>query len=131
MLFQFKESGVKRLYELRFRSKECGLGSGFISLVIHQSSLKHWNDEVIMLKGLDLAFMSYIETDDKKVRTDFGAPGATGEFRAQLVEFCNCLGFQLTRDTFMQHDKLHAGGCKFYSRLRISDPGCPALSFLT
>ena len=114
MLFQFKKSGVKPLYELRFRSKECGLGTGFVSPVMHQSSLKGWNGEVLMLKGLDLAFMPYIEADDKKVKTDSGAPGATGEFRAQLVEFCNCLGFQLTRDTFMQHDKLHEGGCELH-----------------
>ena len=67
-----------------------------------------------MLKGLDLAFMPYIEADDKKVKTDSGAPGATGEFQAQLVEFCRCLGFQLTRDTFMQHDKLHEGGCELH-----------------
>ena len=78
-----------------------------------------------MLKGLDLAFMPYIETDDKKVRTDFGAPGAAAEFRAQLVEFYNCLGFQLTRDTFMQHDKLHEGGCKFYF---CPDPDCYSCS---
>ena len=120
MLFQFKKSGVKPLYELRFRSKECGLGTGFVSPVMHQSSLKGWNGEVLMLKGLDLGFMPYIEVDDKEVKTDSGAPGATGEFRAQLVEFCNCLGFQLTRDTFMQHNKLHEGGCEshlFFSLL--------------
>ena len=93
MLFQFKKFGVKPLYELRFRSKECGFGPGFISPVIHQSSLKHWNGEILMLKGLDLAFMPYIVTDDKQVRTDFGAPGVAGEFRDQLVKFCSCLGF--------------------------------------
>ena len=103
---------MKPLYELRFRSKECGLGVGFVSPVIHQSSLKHWNGEILMLKGLDLAFMPYIISDDKQVRTNFGAPGAAGEFREQLREFCGCLGFQLTRDSFMQYDKLYQGGCK-------------------
>ena len=112
MLFQFKKSGVKPLYELRFRSKECGLGVGFVSSVIHQSSLKHWNGEILMLKGLDLAFMPYVISDDKQVRMNFGAPGAAGEFREQLREFCGCLGFQLTRDSFMQYDKLYQGGCK-------------------
>ncbi|XP_017229118.2 uncharacterized protein LOC108204282 isoform X1 [Daucus carota subsp. sativus] len=112
MLFQFKKSGVKPLYELRFRSKELGLGAGFVSPVMHQSSLKGWNGEVLMLKGLDLAFMPYIVSDEKQVRTDFGAPGAAGAFREQLREFCGCLGSQLTRDLFMQHDKLHGYGCK-------------------
>ena len=55
-----------------------------------------------MLKGLDLAFMPYIVSDEEQVRTSFGAPGAAGEFREQLREFCGCLGFQLTRDSFMR-----------------------------
>ena len=113
MLFQFKKSGVKPLYELRFRSNECGLGAGFINPVIHQSSLKNWNGEILMLRGLDLAFMPYIVSDEEQVRTSFRAPGAAGEFREQLREFCGCLGFQLTRDSFMQYDKLHLARCKW------------------
>ena len=112
LLSQFKKSGQEPLYELRFRSKEYSLGAGFVRPVIHQSSLKNWNHEVLMLKGLDLGYMPYIVTDDKQVRTDFGASGTAGEFRDQLIKFCNCLVFQLTRETFMQYDKMHEGGCK-------------------
>ena len=113
ILFQFKKSGEKPLYELRFRSKECGFGPDFLKPVMHQSSLKNWNREVLMLKGLDIHYMPYLVTDDKLVKTNFDAPGASGKFRDQLREFCECLGQQLTRDTFMQFDKLHEWGCKY------------------
>ena len=79
---------------------------------MQQSSLKNWNREVLMLKGLDIHYMPYLVTDDKLVKTNFDAPGASGKFRDQLMEFCGCLGQQLTRDTFMQFDKLHEWGCK-------------------
>ena len=80
-----------------------------------------------MLKGLDLAFMPYIVSDEKQVRTDFGALGAAGAFREQLRDFCSCLGTQMTRDSFMQHDKLHEYGCKLFSfpiRVRSVVFGC-------
>ena len=72
--------------------------------------------------------MPYLVTDDKLVKTNFGAPGASGKFRDQLMEFCGCLGQQLTRDTFMQYDKLHEWGCKF--PLSVSLYSCICVLYL-
>lgn len=71
-LFSLVKSSVKPLYELRFRAAECGFGSGDAKLVIQQASLKYWNGELIMLKGLDLSYLPYIATEG--VITQFEVP---------------------------------------------------------
>lgn len=62
-LFSLVKSSVKPLYELRFRASEYGFGPGLTKSVMQQASLKHWNREVILLKGLDLFYMPYIVTE--------------------------------------------------------------------
>ena len=110
-LFNLVKSSVKPLYELRFRAAECGFGPGQSKPVMQQSSLKHWNREVILLKGLDLFFLPYISTEGAVF--DFKPPVLEGKALKQIYQFCTCLGPQWTRDTFMDHKKMYKNGCKF------------------
>ena len=55
-IFHLVWSSQFPLYELRFRAPECGYGGSYIP-VIQQSSLKYWNGELIMLRGLDLYYL--------------------------------------------------------------------------
>lgn len=89
-LFSLVKSNVKPLYELRFRFTKCGFGSGDAKPVIQQSSLKYWNAELIMLKGLDLFYMSYIATS--RVVTNFKPSVLEKRTLRQVFEFYNCLG---------------------------------------
>lgn len=52
-LFYLVRSNHLSLYELRFRAVEYGYDPGSAKPVIHQSSSKHWDGELIFLKGLD------------------------------------------------------------------------------
>ena len=62
-VFLLVKSTQEPLYEVRFRAKVCGYGPGLARPMIMLSSLKHWNHEIILLKGLDLGFMPYIATE--------------------------------------------------------------------
>lgn len=109
-LFSLVWSSVRPFYELRFRAAECGFGPGHTKPVMQQSSLKHWNLDIILLKGLDLFYFPYIAT--KGVVTEFKPPILEGISLKQIYELCTCLGPQLTRDTFMDHRRMHHFGCK-------------------
>lgn len=109
-LFNLVKSSFKPLYELRFRFAECGFGPGHTKPIMQQSSLKHQNREIILLKGLDLFYMPYIVTDG--VVTEFKPPVLEGKALKQVFDFCTCLGSQWTRDTFMDHKKMYRTGCK-------------------
>lgn len=62
-LFSLVKSSVRPLYELQFRAAECGFDPGLTKPVMQKASLKHWNKEVILLKGLDLFYIPYIGTE--------------------------------------------------------------------
>ena len=109
-LFTLVKSSVKPLFELRFRYAECGFGPGHTKPVMQQSSLKHWNRELILLKGVDLFYTPYVATEG--VITEFDRPVLEGKALKQIYDFCNRLGSQWTRDTFMDFRKLHRHGCK-------------------
>lgn len=79
--------------------------------VIMQSSLKYWNKEVIFLKGLDLAYMPPIVMSEET--EDFHPPILKDDALHHVFKFCEYLGFQFTRDTFMKHKTLYTHGCKF------------------
>ena len=121
-LFTFAHSSYKPFYELRFRGAECGFEPGDERPMVLGSSLKNWNREIIMLKGLDLEFMPYIATDG--VVTDFRAPALEGEALGQIRDFCDCLGHQVTRDTFMNFKKLCNWGCKCLDLLFLAHLFC-------
>ncbi|KAK1397106.1 hypothetical protein POM88_006969 [Heracleum sosnowskyi] len=112
-LFYLLRSNKRPFYELRFRGEECGYPSGSAKPVMQNISLKGWNGEAIMLKGLDLLYMPHFVAGDKpKV---FPYYKLEGQARAKVHAFCECLGYQLTRDTFMDHHKLFEFGCRpFY-----------------
>lgn len=59
-LFYLVRSSVKPLYELRFRYAECGFGPGDARPIIQESSLKYWNREFLLFKGLNLFYTPYI-----------------------------------------------------------------------
>lgn len=107
--FTLVPSNIKRLYELCFKAAECGFGSSQAKPMIPQSLLKHWNGKMIMLKGLHLFYLPYVAMD--KVVTDFRLPILEGEALQQILDFCNCLGSQMTRDSFMDHRKLYRYRC--------------------
>ena len=109
-LFLLVKSGQQPLYELRFRAAECGYPDAIPKPVVHKDSLKYWNQEILLLKGLDLGYMPYIATSG--VVTDFSPPVLEGEAQKQVFEFCRVMKHQLTRDSFMQYDQLHEWGCK-------------------
>lgn len=108
-LFTLVPFNIKPLYELCFKAAECGFGSIQAKPMIPQSLLKHWNGKMIMLKGLDRFYLPYISMD--KVVTDFRLPVLEGEALQQILDFCNCLGSQITRDSFMDHRKLYRYRC--------------------
>ncbi|KAK1383958.1 hypothetical protein POM88_021693 [Heracleum sosnowskyi] len=108
-LFQLVRSNKKPLYELRFRAKECGFPSGSAQPVIQQSTLKGWSGEVLMLRGWDLGGMPHIVLD--KEAKIFETVKLTGSALRRIRKFCGILGFQCTRDTFMDHKKLFELGC--------------------
>ncbi|XP_074365858.1 uncharacterized protein LOC141706878 [Apium graveolens] len=108
-IFHLVRSSQFPLYELRFRAPECGYGGSYRP-VIQQSSLKFWNGELIMLRGLDLHYLPHIASEG--VRTRFRRDVLRGEALRLIFAFCECLGFQMTRDTFMNHRTLHRLGCK-------------------
>ncbi|KAL8119002.1 hypothetical protein AgCh_016482 [Apium graveolens] len=84
---------------------------GFVPVwpIIQQSSLKFWNGELIMLRGLDLHYLPHIASEG--VRTRFRRDVLRGDALRLIFAFCECLGFQMTRDTFMNHRTLHRLGC--------------------
>lgn len=89
-LFSLVKSSVRPLYELRFRAVECGFNPGQAKPVMMQSSLKHWNRELLLLKGLDLYYLPYIAIEG--VVTDFPVPVLEGRALKQIYDFYNCLG---------------------------------------
>ncbi|KAK1365436.1 hypothetical protein POM88_040997 [Heracleum sosnowskyi] len=118
-LFKLVQSNKEPLYEIRFRAEECGYPSGTAKPVIQQSTLKYWSGELIFLKGLDLEFLPYIVSGvEAEV---FDTYTLEGEALAQIHRFCECLGFQMTRDSFMKHDKLFELGCLPYFKSDLYD----------
>ncbi|KAK1392112.1 hypothetical protein POM88_011168 [Heracleum sosnowskyi] len=111
-LFKLVQSNKEPLYEIRFRAEECGYPSGSAKPVIQQSTLKFWNGEVIFLKGLDLEFLPHIVSNVEAEVFDVFT--LEGEALVQIHQFCECLGFQMTRDSFMKHDLLFELGCLPY-----------------
>ncbi|KAL8157803.1 hypothetical protein AgCh_002495 [Apium graveolens] len=109
-IFHLVRSSQFPLYELRFRAPECGYGGSY-RLVIQQSSLKFWNGELIMLRGLDLHYLPHIASEG--VRTRFRRDVVRGDALRLIFAFCESLGFQMTRDTFMNHRTLHRLGYEF------------------
>lgn len=92
-----------------------------------QTSIKFWNGELIFLKGLDLAYMPHIVVSEET--EDFNPPVLIGDALHHAFKFCECLGFQLTQDSFMMHDLLFKLGCKFYFKVfRASFYTCTFLS---
>ena len=114
-IFYLSRSSQKPFYEMRFRAAECGFGPGRSKPVMHQTSLKHWNGEILMLKGYDLEYLPYFTTGE--VKTKFNPEILEGEAVDQVRKFCGSLGFQPTRDTFMNHKLLFQLGCKFFFNL--------------
>lgn len=108
IFFFFVKLNHLPLYELRFRASECGYSPGFFKSLIQQTSLKFWNDEVIFLRGLDWDYMPQITVDQEI--DDFRQPALKNEALAQVFNFCECMGYQLTRDTFMKHRTLFNHG---------------------
>ncbi|KAL8114633.1 hypothetical protein AgCh_021479 [Apium graveolens] len=107
-IFHLVRSSQFPLYELRFRAPECGYGGSYRP-VIQQSSLKYCNGELIMLRGLDLHYLPHITSEG--VRTRFRRDVLRGEAIRLMFAFCESLGFQMTRDTFMNHRTMHRLGC--------------------
>ncbi|KAL8089211.1 hypothetical protein AgCh_038846 [Apium graveolens] len=107
-IFHLVRSSQFPLYELRFRAPECGY-SGSYRPVIQQSSPKYWNGELIMLWGLDLHYLPHMASEG--VRTRFRRDVLRGDALRLIFVFCESLGFQMTRDTFMNHRTLHRLGC--------------------
>ncbi|XP_074368390.1 uncharacterized protein LOC141708587 [Apium graveolens] len=105
-IFHLVRSSQFPLYELRFRAPECGYGGSYRP-VIQQSSLKYWNGELIMLRGLDLYYLPHFASEG--VRTRFRREVLRGEAIRLMFAFCECLGFQMTRDTFMIHRTMNRG----------------------
>lgn len=66
----------------------------------------------MFLKGLDLRYMPQIAIDREIY--DFHPPALTGEALNQIFNFCECLGYQLTWDTLMNHNIMHRHGCKYF-----------------
>ncbi|XP_074327713.1 uncharacterized protein LOC141665627 [Apium graveolens] len=62
-----------------------------------------------MLRGLDLHYLPDIASEG--VRTRFRRDVLRGDALKLIFAFCECLGFQMTRDTFMNHRTLHRLGC--------------------
>lgn len=110
-LFVLIRSNHLPLYELRLRADECGYGPGQGKLVIMQTSLKFWNGDLIFLKGLDLGYMSHIVISEEI--EDFQPLTLKDNVVHHVFKFCECLGYQFTRDTFMKHNIMHTHGCKF------------------
>lgn len=110
-LFYISKSNHLPLYELQFRAAEYGYNSGHSKPVIMQSSLKYWNGELIFLKGLDPGYMPNIVADCEI--EDFHPPTLTGEALDQVFSFCECLGYQMTRDTFMTQKSVYKHSCKY------------------
>ncbi|KAL8145178.1 hypothetical protein AgCh_003399 [Apium graveolens] len=108
-IFYLSKSSQKPFYEIRFRASECGYGPGRAKPIMHQSSLKYWNGEIILLKGYDLAYLPYFTTEG--VQTKFNPAVLEGRAVTQIRCFCESLEFQPTRDTFMNHKLLFNLGC--------------------
>lgn len=72
--------------------------------------MKYWDGKLIILKGLDLDYMTHIDVDQDI--EDFHPHVLEGEALVQVFKFCECLGYQMTQDTFMKHKTLYKHGCK-------------------
>lgn len=82
---------------------------GDAKALMQQSSLKGWNREVIFLKGLDIEYMPLFAARSDIVEREVYQ--FEGEALDRIHSFCECLGFQMTRDTFMNHEKMFELGC--------------------
>lgn len=111
-LFYLIRSNHLPLYELRFRAAECGYGPGKAKPIIMQSSLKYWNKELIFLKFSDVPYMPHIVMSEET--EDFKPPILKGDTLNDVFKFSNSLGFQCTRDTFMNPRTLHTHGCESF-----------------
>lgn len=65
------------------------------------------------MKDLDLAYMPPIVTSEET--EDFHPPILKEEPLHHIFKFCECVGFQFIRETFMKPKNLYAHGCKFQS----------------
>lgn len=45
---------------------------------------------------------------------DFHPPVLEGEALTQVHNFCECLGYQMTRHTLMKHEALYNHGCNYF-----------------
>lgn len=55
------------------------------------------------MKGIDLRYMPQIAID--REIEDFRPLVLQGDVLRQVFDFCECLGYQLIRDTFMKHKR--------------------------
>lgn len=106
------KSNQPPLYELRIRTAERGCNLGYTKPVMHQTSLKYWNGEVMFLRGFDLDYMPQLATDQEI--DDFHPPTLKDEALVQIQSFCECLDYQMTRDSFMKHKTMFYHGCKSF-----------------
>lgn len=80
--------------------------------VIMQSSLKGWNRKWMWVKGLDVEYIPLFANKKKEIEEN-ETYKFEGEAFRQIHAFCECLDFQMTRDTFMKHDQMYELGCKY------------------
>lgn len=114
-LFFVMKSNHLPLYELRFWATECGYNSGLSKPVFQQSSLKYWSGELIFLKRLDLEYLPHLALN--REIEDFHPPVLIGKALSKIFNFCECLGYHLTRDTFMKHKTIHNHECELFCAL--------------
>lgn len=101
---------------MHFWGEECGYGDGDARPVIMMSTLRWWNWKFIFLKGLDFEYMPLFR--DAEANLHFDLCELRGGALARVHRFCEGLGKQLTRDSFMNHRLLFDMGCKYVYSMR-------------
>ena len=112
LLFRVQRSTLHPLFELHFAGERFGFGKGSPKPVVNLTSLKGWHQEIIFIKGGDLAFTP-IFSKTITIRSP-EVPVLEGPALKKVQDFCKGLGegLQLTRDSLMKNGFLLGLGCK-------------------
>lgn len=108
-IFSLKPSTKEPIFELVFRSEECGYLSRRNLPVFMLNSLKGHHSEFIFISGLDLQYMPVFSLN---VVRDFPVDVLTGGALMKVHNFCGATGKQLNRNSFMDNRVLVNMNCK-------------------